>query len=53
MKVLLSNEKIVQTCNRPDSCNYLLNLLVNTVRLVIFMLHRLSDTKASMLAVLC
>ena len=37
---------------KPDPCNYLSNLSVNTVRLVIFMLHRLSDTKAWMLAVL-
>ena len=33
-------KKIVQTCNRSDPCNYLSNLSVNTVRLVIFMLHR-------------
>ena len=45
-------KKIVQTCDWPDPCNYLSNLLINTVRLVIFMLHRLSDTKAWMLAVL-
>ena len=45
-------KKIVQTCNRSDPCNYLSNLLVNTVRLVIFMLHRLSGTKVWMLAVL-
>ena len=44
-------KKIVQTCSRSDPCNYLSNLSVNTVRLVIFMLHRLSDTKAWMLAV--
>ena len=44
--------KIIQTCNRPDPCNYLSNLLVNTVIFVSFMLHRLSDTKAWMLAVL-
>ena len=45
-------KKIVLTCNRPDPCNYLSNLLVNRVRLVIFMLQRLSDTMAWMLAVL-
>ena len=32
-------KKIVQTCNRPDRCNYLSNLLVNTVRFVIFMVR--------------
>ena len=37
---------------RPGPCNYLSNLLVNIVRFVIFMLHRLSNTKSLMLAIL-
>ena len=44
-------KKIVQTCNRSGPCYCLSNLLVNTVRFVIFTLHRVSDTKALMLAV--
>ena len=38
--------------NRPGPCNYLSNLVVNTVRFVIFTLHRLSVTQELMLAIL-
>ena len=42
----------LHTASTVIICNYLSNLLVNTVRFVIIILHRLSDTKAWMLAVL-
>ena len=44
-------KKIVSTCNRLGSCNYLSSLVVNKVRFVIFTLHRVSVTQELMFAV--